>query len=91
MNIISIIKNFTIVCIIFLFALDSIAAVNEEPRLHKYSTTVEKERPKLNKETMQLISVYRRNPTEANREALKKQVEINYDKVVARKKAKLTR
>lgn len=89
MNIISIMKNFTIVCIIFLFALDSIAAVNEEPRLHKYSTTVEKERPKLNKETMQLISVYRRNPTEANREALKKQVEINYDKVVARKKAKL--
>ena len=89
MNIITIIKKFSILSMLLLCALDSIAAPNEESRLHKYSTTVEKERPKLSQETIQLISAYRRNPTEENREALKKQVEANYDKVVARKKAKL--
>ncbi len=89
MNTIRLIKKFSVIGMLILFGLTSIAASNEESKLHKYSTTIEKERPKLNKETMQLISAYRRNPTEANKEALKKQVEINYDKVVARKKAKL--
>ena len=60
-----------------------------EAKLHKFSNTVERERPKLNEETMRLIAAYRENPTDANREALNRQVEINYDKVVARKKAKL--
>ena len=62
---------------------------NPDAKLHRYSTTVEKERPQLNEETRRLIAAYRRDPSEANRAALKKQVERNYDVVVARKKAKL--
>ena len=63
--------------------------VNPDAKLHKFSTVVEKERPELDEETKRLIAEYRRNPTEANRAALRKQVEKRYDAVVARKKAKL--
>ena len=62
---------------------------NPEAKLHRFSTTVEKERPQLNEETKRLIAACRRDPSEANRAALKAQVERNYDAVVARKKAKL--
>ena len=62
---------------------------NPDAKLHRYSTTIEKERPQLNEETKRLIAAYRRDPSEANRAALKAQVERNYDAVVARKKAKL--
>ena len=62
---------------------------NPEAKLHRFSTTVEKERPQLNKETRDLIAAYRRNPSDANRAALREQVAKNYDAVVARKKAKL--
>lgn len=55
----------------------------------KFSTTIEKERPELGNATKQLIAAYRRNPTNDNYNTLRKQVEINYDKVLARKKAKL--
>lgn len=65
------------------------AVPNEEAKLHKFSTTIEKERPPLNEETKRLISAYRRVPSEANRSALRKQVGVNYDKVLERKKAKL--
>ena len=58
-------------------------------RMHRFSTTVERERPQLNEETRQLIAAYRRDPTEANKAALRKQVEANYEKVIERKKAKL--
>jgi len=61
----------------------------EGAKQFKFSTTVERERPELNEETKRLISAYRRNPTEENKAALRKQVEKNYDAVVARKKAKL--
>lgn len=64
-------------------------ALNREAKLHRFSSTIEKERPQLNEETRRLIAAYRRNPTETNYTALRKQVEINYDRVVARKKAKL--
>lgn len=63
--------------------------VNPEAKSFKYSSTIEKERPELSEETQKLIAAYRKNPTEANLAALRKQVEKNYDKVVARKKAKL--
>ena len=63
--------------------------VNPEAKLHKFSTVVEKERPELDEETRRLIAEYRRNPTAANRAALRRQVERRYDAVVARKKAKL--
>lgn len=62
---------------------------NEEAKQFKLSTTIEKERPELNDETKKLVSNYRRDPSETNRNALKKQVANNYDKVVDRKKAKL--
>ncbi len=65
------------------------SAVNPEAKLHKFSTTIEKERPQLDAETKSLIAAYRKSPTEANRAALEKKVAENYDKVIARKKAKL--
>ena len=63
--------------------------INPEAKTFKYSTTIEKERPQLDNVTRGLISAYRQNPTEANKQALKTQIGINYDKVVAKKKAKL--
>lgn len=63
--------------------------VNPQAKSFKYSTTVEKERPELDDITKGLIAAYRQNPTEANKAALKKQIGVNYDKVVAKKKAKL--
>ena len=54
-----------------------------------HSSTVEKERPELNDETKRLIAAYRRDPTPENLAALRKQVEANYDQVIARKRAKL--
>ena len=62
---------------------------NPDAKLHRFSSTVEKERPQLNEETRRLIAAYRRDPSETNRAALKAQVERNYDAVVAKKKAKL--
>lgn len=65
------------------------AASAEEAKQFMFNSTIEKERPELNEETKRLISAYRCAPTEANLAALRKQVEINYDKVIERKKAKL--
>lgn len=63
--------------------------VNPEAKQFRYSTTIEKERPELNEATRACISAYRRDPSEKNYEALKRQVEANYDAVIARKQAKL--
>ena len=63
--------------------------INPEAKSFKYSTTVEKERPVLDDITRGLISAYQKNPTEANKQALRNQIAINYDKVLAKKKAKL--
>lgn len=63
--------------------------VNPQAKSFKYSTTVEKERPVLDDVTKSLITKYRQNPTEANKQALRNQIAINYDKVLAKKKAKL--
>lgn len=62
---------------------------NSAAKQFRFSTTIEKERPQLNEETKRLIAACRRDPSKANLTALRKQIEINYDKVVARKKAKL--
>jgi uncharacterized protein YeeX (DUF496 family) len=62
---------------------------NPKSKSFKYSSTVERERPVLDDVTKKLIAEYRRNPTEKNKNTLKKQIGINYDKVLARKKAKL--
>ena len=63
--------------------------INPEAKQFKFSTTIEKERPELDNETKRLIAVYRQDPNEENYQALRKKAEINYDKVVERKKAKL--
>ena len=63
--------------------------INPEAKQFKYSTTIEKERPELNEETRRCISAYRKDPSDANYAALKRQVEANYDAVIARKQAKL--
>jgi formylglycine-generating enzyme required for sulfatase activity len=62
---------------------------NPDAKLHRFSTTVEKERPQLNDETKRLIAAYHRNPTEENKAALRWQCEKNYEKILERKKAKL--
>ena len=50
---------------------------------------VEEERPGLNTQTKSALVAYQKNPTEENKQALLEQMGIRYDKVVARKKAKL--
>ena len=50
---------------------------------------VEEERPELDATTTALLRQYQQNPTEENKHALLDQMGLRYDKVVARKKAKL--
>lgn len=50
---------------------------------------VEEDRPELDETTTSLLRQYQQNPTEENKQALLHQMGIRYDKVVARKKAKL--
>jgi len=50
---------------------------------------VEEERPGLNSHTRDALRVYQKNPTEENKQALLEVMGVRYDKVVARKKAKL--
>ena len=50
---------------------------------------VEEERPELDATTTALLRQYQKNPTEENKQALLNQMGFRYDKVVARKKAKL--
>ena len=50
---------------------------------------VEEERPELDEHTNVLLRQYQKSPTEENKQALLNQMGIRYDKVVARKKAKL--
>ena len=85
-----------IICVIAILSLATLAQEhralrhpNGEARMHRFSTTVEKERPQLNEETKRLIALCRRDPTEENLAALRRQIAANYDAVVARKKAKL--
>ncbi|MBQ3810632.1 MAG: hypothetical protein II839_07420, partial [Kiritimatiellae bacterium] len=73
----------------FASAQEARREINPEAKLHRFSTTVEKERPELDEETKRLIAAFRRNPTEENRAALRAKVAANYDAVLARKKAKL--
>lgn len=85
-------KTILIACVCAsIFGTNSLFAgtPNREAKQFKYSTTIEKERPELNDATKKLIAAYRQNPSKSNLSALKKQIEINYDAVLARKKAKL--
>lgn len=86
-------QNIKHLCLVLvLFGAAAYGATHEtrpSGTLHRKATTVEKERPELNEETRILIAEYRRNPTQENYAKLRKQVEVNYDRVIARKKAKL--
>ena len=57
--------------------------------MYQYSTTLETEKPELDEITKQLVSSYQKNPTQENYDNLRAQVEINYEKVLDKKKAKL--
>lgn len=57
--------------------------------MYQYSTTLETEKPELDEVTKQLVSDYHRNPTQENYDKLREQVEINYEEVLSRKRAKL--
>lgn len=50
---------------------------------------MEEERPELDATTSTLLRQYQKDPTEENKQALLAQMGLRYDKVVARKKAKL--
>jgi len=50
---------------------------------------VEEERPGLNSQTRDALRIYKQNPSDENRQALLDVMGVRYDKVVARKKAKL--
>ena len=50
---------------------------------------VEDERPALDAATKQMLVAYQKNPTDENKQVLMNQMGVKYDKVVARKKAKL--
>ena len=80
-----------VIVILSVIAISLVAAppVNSEAKMHTRSTVIEKERPELDEETRRLISEFRRNPTEENRQALRRKVEASYDAVVAKKQAKL--
>ena len=83
-------KNYLAAAICLLAAANTVvAATAHTAKQFRYSTTLERERPELNEATKRLISAYRHNPSPANLAALRKQVEKNYDQVIARKKAKL--
>ena len=85
-------KSFFVLALMLCIASNAQASnmqINPQAKSFKYSTTVEKERPVLDDVTKGLIAAYRQNPTEANKLALKRQIAVNYDNVVARKKAKL--
>lgn len=53
------------------------------------ASLVEEERPELDATTTALLRQYQQNQTEENKQALLDQMGIRYDKVIARKKAKL--
>ena len=64
--------------------------IESELKFEKPGTPlVEEGRPPMDSKTHSLFVRYRRNPTEANRQALLDQMGVRYDKVVARKKNKL--
>ena len=67
-----------VIVILSVIAISLVAAppVNSEAKMHTRSTVIEKERPELDEETRRLISEFRRNPTEENRQARERTAEI---------------
>lgn len=81
---------------LMMIVLPGAAYAAEKPRsdsdgmnMFDRSDFIEKEQPELTDETKQLISLYKRKPTEENYLALRAEVIKNYDAVLVRKEAKL--
>ncbi len=70
-------------------AASSSTADTDGMNMFDKSDFIEKEQPELTEETKQLISLYKRNPTEENYLNLRAEVIKNYDAVLVRKEAKL--
>ena len=81
--------NLITIAVFGVFLTGACMSAESNQRFQRRSTTIEKERPELNEETKQLIAAYRKAPSQSNYNALRRQVEANYDRVIARKKAKL--
>jgi len=64
-------------------------AAQPENLIYKRSATTEKERPKLDDQTRELIKAYRNSQTAQNYANLREKIGRNYDAVVAKKKVKL--
>ena len=82
--------------LIVLTVLPTSAAAVKKPKseddgmnMFDKSDFIEKEQPELTEETKQLISLYKRKPTEENYLNLRAEVIKNYDAVLVRKEAKL--
>ena len=82
--------------LIVLTVLPTSAAAAKKPKIEDdgmnmfdKSDFIEKEQPELTEETKQLISLYKRKPTEENYLNLRAEVIKNYDAVLVRKEAKL--
>ena len=82
--------------LIVLSVLPTSAAAAKKPKseddgmnMFDKSDFIEKEQPELTEETKQLISLYKRKPTEENYLNLRAEVIKNYDAVLVRKEAKL--
>ena len=57
--------------------------------MYSRSSFIEKERPALDKETQELIKIYRETPSKENYNRLRAKVGANYDAVIAKNRAKL--
>lgn len=83
------------VCILFVTAAlisgcgVSQVQAKDEDKMYQYSTTLETEKPEMNETTKQLVAAYHKSPTQENYDKLRNQVEINYEKVLDKKRAKL--
>ena len=80
--------------LIVLTVLPTSAAAAKKPKteddgmnMFDKSDFIEKEQPELTEETKQLISLYKRKPTEENYLNLRAEVIKNYDAVLVRKEA----
>ena len=67
----------------------SLFAGDNGSNMYSRSSFIEKERPALDKETQELIKIYRETPSKENYNRLRAKVGANYDAVIAKKRAKL--
>ena len=88
-------KNIVIAAIAGIVLAGSIVIAEDAPRrgnpdakFHRSGTAAERPRPQFSEETRRLAAVCRREPTEENRAALKKQIGIDLDRFLEEQRAK---